>query len=160
MYVTPDDRVPFEEWLLALRDARARARIRVRIDRLAIKAPKPPIFGKPETTGWSINEGGASVTKLTKSYQESLLAALQDPAEAAEYLSAALEEGDRALFLLALRNVAEAKGIGHLATQAHLNRESLYRMLSEQGNPQLSSLTALLDAMNLRLAVTVKQESA
>jgi probable addiction module antidote protein len=97
-----------------------------------------------------------SMTKLTKSYQESLLAALQDPAEAAEYLNAALEEGDTALFLCALRNVAEAKGISHLAAEAHLNRESLYRMLSEQGNPQLSSLTALLDALNLRLAVTVK----
>jgi len=39
MYVTPDDRVPFEEWLLALRDARARARIRVRIDRLSLGNP-------------------------------------------------------------------------------------------------------------------------
>jgi probable addiction module antidote protein len=96
------------------------------------------------------------MTKLTKSYQESLLAALQNPAEAAAYLNAAMEEGDTALFLLALRNVAEAKGISHLATGAHLNRESLYRMLSEQGNPQLSSLTTLLDALNLRLAVTVK----
>jgi probable addiction module antidote protein len=97
------------------------------------------------------------MTKLTKSYQESLLTALQDPAEAAAYLNAALEEGDRALFLRALRNVAEAKGFSHLATEAHLNRESLYRMLSKQGNPQLSSLTALLGALNLRLAVTVKE---
>ena len=97
------------------------------------------------------------MTKLTKSYQESLLAALQNPAEAAEYLNAALEEGDTALFLLALRNVAEAKGLSHLATEAHLNRESLYRMLSEQGNPQaLQPNTALLDALNLRLAVAVK----
>ena len=37
-----------------------------------------------------------------------------------------------------------------------LVRENLYRMLSEQGNPQLGSLTALLDALNLRLAITVK----
>ena len=39
MYVTLDERVPFEEWLLALRDARARARIRVRIDRLSLGNP-------------------------------------------------------------------------------------------------------------------------
>jgi probable addiction module antidote protein len=96
------------------------------------------------------------MTKLTQHYHESLLAALQDPTEAAEYLNAALEEGDTALFLRALRNVADAKGISHLATAAHVNRESPSRMLSEQGNPQLSSLTALLDALNLRLAVTVK----
>ena len=43
-----------------------------------------------------------------------------------------------------------------LAAQAQLNRENLYRMLSEHGNPQLDSLTALLDALDLRLAVTVK----
>jgi probable addiction module antidote protein len=94
--------------------------------------------------------------KLTKSYQESLLQALQNPQEAAEYLTAALEDGDSAVFLLALRNVADAQGMRTVAHKAQLNRENLYRMLSEQGNPQLGSLTALLDALNLRLAITVK----
>jgi probable addiction module antidote protein len=94
--------------------------------------------------------------KLTKSYQESLLHALQNPQEAAEYLTAALEDEDSAVFLLALRNVADAQGMKTVASKAQLNRENLYRMLSEQGNPQLGSLTALLDALNLRLAITVK----
>ena len=94
--------------------------------------------------------------KLTKSYQESLLQALQNPQEAAEYLTAALEDGDSTVFLLALRNVADAPGMRTVAHKAQLNRENLYRMLSEQGNPQLGSLTALLDALNLRLAITVK----
>ncbi|HEY5866095.1 MAG TPA: addiction module antidote protein [Candidatus Tectomicrobia bacterium] len=94
--------------------------------------------------------------KLTKSYQESLLHALQNPQEAAAYLTAALEDGDSAVFLLALRNVADAQGMQTVAQKAQLNRENLYRMLSEQGNPQLGSLTALLDALNLRLAITVK----
>jgi probable addiction module antidote protein len=94
--------------------------------------------------------------KLTKNYQESLLQALQNPQEAAEYLTAALEDGDSAVFLLALRNVADAQGMRTVAHKAQLNRENLYRMLSEQGNPQLGSLTALLDALNLRLAITVK----
>jgi probable addiction module antidote protein len=96
------------------------------------------------------------MSRLTKSYHESLLQALQDPQEAADYLTAALEEGDSATFLLALRNVAEAKGMSVLATKAQLNRENLYRMLSESGNPQLDSLAALLDALDLRLAVAVK----
>ena len=96
------------------------------------------------------------MSKLTKSYQESLLQALQTPQEAAEYLTAALEDGDSAVFLLALRNVADAQGMKTVARKAQLNRENLYRMLSEQGNPQLGSLTALLDALNLRLAITVK----
>jgi probable addiction module antidote protein len=93
---------------------------------------------------------------LTKDYRESLLQALQDPQEAAAYLTAALEEGDSATFLLALRDVADARGMGSLAAKAQLNRDNLYRLLSEPGHPQLDSLTALLDALDLRLAVAVK----
>jgi probable addiction module antidote protein len=96
------------------------------------------------------------MSRLTKSYRESLLQALPDPQEAAEYLPAALEEGDSATFLLALRDVADAGGMSTLAANAQLNRENLNHMLSEHGNPQLDSLTALLDALDLRLAVAVK----
>ena len=94
--------------------------------------------------------------KLTKSYRESLRQDLQDPKEAAAYLTAALDAGESAVFLLALRDVADAYGMQHVAHKAQLNRENLYRMLSELGNPQLASLTALLDALELRLAVAVK----
>jgi probable addiction module antidote protein len=94
---------------------------------------------------------------LTKSYRDSLLESLQDPAEAAAYLDAALEDEDSRVFLLALRDVTEARGIGRVATEADLNRESLYRMLSEEGNPRLSSLDALLRALGLRLAVEVRE---
>ena len=59
------------------------------------------------------------MSRLTKNYRESLLQALQDPQEAAEYLTAALEEGDSAVFLLALRDVADARGMSTLATKAH-----------------------------------------
>jgi probable addiction module antidote protein len=96
------------------------------------------------------------MSRLTKNYRESLFQALQDPQEAAAYLTAALEEGDSAVFLLALRDVADARGISTLAGKAQLNRENLYRMLSEHGNPPLDSLTALLDALDLRLSVAVK----
>ena len=52
-----------------------------------------------------------------------------------EYLKASLEEGDMPeVFLMALRNVAEARGISKLARNAHLNRENLYKMLSKEGN--------------------------
>jgi probable addiction module antidote protein len=93
---------------------------------------------------------------LTKSYRDSLLESLQDQAEAAAYLDAALEDEDSRVFLLALRDVAEARGISHVAAEADLNRESLYQMLSEEGNPRLSSLDALLRALGLRLAVEVR----
>ena len=94
---------------------------------------------------------------VTKSYRDSLFESLQDPAEAAAYLDAALEDEDSRVFLLALRDVAEARGISWVATEADLNRESLYRMLSEDGNPRLSSLDALLRALGLRLAVEVRE---
>jgi probable addiction module antidote protein len=79
--------------------------------------------------------------------------------EAAAYLNAALEEeaeDAEELFLLALRNVAKARGIAKLAEEAALNRESLYRALSAKGNPRLSTIGAVLDALGLRLVVEVK----
>jgi probable addiction module antidote protein len=92
--------------------------------------------------------------RKVSSYQKDLIASLADPCEAAAYLNAAIEDGDRAVFLLAIRNVAEAHGgMAALAGKAGLNRESLYRMLSKRGNPEIKSLSALLHAMGLRLAV-------
>jgi probable addiction module antidote protein len=91
-------------------------------------------------------------------YQEDLVNALKDPREAAAYLNAAIEEGDRALFLLALRNVAEAQGgMAAVARKAHMNRESLYRMLSSKGNPEIRSILTLLNSMQLRLIVEPKR---
>lgn len=92
--------------------------------------------------------------KTKKSYQEDLIKSLKNPKEAAAYLNAAIEEGDRELFLLALRNIAEAQGgISTIAEKAHLNRENLYRMLSRRGNPEIKSLMTLLRAMGLELTV-------
>jgi len=90
----------------------------------------------------------------TEAYHESLLRSLKDPREAAQYLNACLEDNDPRVFLMALRDVAEAHGgIRVLSREAHLNRESLYRMLSKSGNPSLESLSAVLQACGLRLAV-------
>ena len=91
----------------------------------------------------------------TTRYVDGLRQALLDPAEAAAYLDAALAEGDMDVFLLALRDVAEARGMAQAARTAKLNRENLYRMLAANGNPQLSSLNALLHSLGLRLAVEV-----
>jgi probable addiction module antidote protein len=91
----------------------------------------------------------------SKNYQDSLLESLTDASEAAAYLNAALEDGDNEVFLLALRNVADARlgGMSKLADATGLNRESLYRMLSDNGNPELNSLSRLLQALGLKLAV-------
>lgn len=80
---------------------------------------------------------------------------LQDQEIAAEYLSAALDDGDPAVILIALRNIAEAQedGISGLATRSCLGRESMYKMLSASGNPKLSSFTKVIHALGLRLKV-------
>ena len=88
-------------------------------------------------------------------YQKDLIEALKDPAEAAAYLNAALEEGDRETFLLALRNVAEANGgMAAVAEKAQLNRESLYRTLSRRGNQEIRTFFNLLHGVGLRLNIT------
>jgi probable addiction module antidote protein len=98
---------------------------------------------------------------VSKPYQPELIKSLKTARRAAAYLNAALEEGDPEVFLLALRNVADAHGgIAQLAEKAHLNRENLYRMLSESGNPELRSLDAILHALGLRLAIELEEESA
>jgi probable addiction module antidote protein len=73
----------------------------------------------------------------TRDYKTSLYEDLQDPEFVVAYLNAALEEGSQDVFLLHLRDVAEAwGGMGKLAGETHLAREALYRMLGENGNPQ------------------------
>ena len=97
----------------------------------------------------------------SKPYHPELIKALRDPREAVEYLNAALEDGDPEAFLLALRNVAEAQGgVAQLAEAAKLNRESLYRMLSDRGNPEFRSLDALLHALGFRLAIAVEDKQS
>jgi probable addiction module antidote protein len=79
---------------------------------------------------------------------------LQSPEEVAEYLNAAIEDGHPAVLLKALRNVADSTGgMSHLSRLTGLTRESLYKALSEDGNPRLSSLEAILRAMGLQLHI-------
>lgn len=89
----------------------------------------------------------------TKDYDELLFEDLRDPDEAAAYLTACFEDSE-AVFLQGLRKVAEAHGgVSALAIKADLNRESLYRLLSKKGNPRLSSLSAVLGGLGMRLEI-------
>lgn len=87
----------------------------------------------------------------SKDYKENLISKLGDHEEAAAYLTACYEDSEE-VFLLGLRHVVEAYGgISLLADETKLNRESLYKMLSEKGNPQLSSLSTILQSLGLKL---------
>src|SRR5205807_9981855 len=91
--------------------------------------------------------------KRVRSYKAAQQERLKNSAYAAEYINAAIEAGDEAALLLALRNVAEAKGINSVATQAGVSRESVYRMLSKAGNPCYASLRGILGALGLQFKI-------
>ena len=93
----------------------------------------------------------------SRSYKEGLFKRLEDPEHVAAYLTAAYEDGNEEVFLLALRDVVQAAmGMSELARQTQLNRQGLYTLLSAQGNPQLANIRAILDSLGLKLTIEVK----
>jgi probable addiction module antidote protein len=85
-----------------------------------------------------------------------LMAQLADAEFAAAYLNAASEDDDPSTYLTALRKVVEARGgIAAVAEKTHLSRETLYRTLSNRGNPTIRTLNAVLKATGLKLGVMV-----
>ena len=118
-----------------------------------------PVLSKPLLMLYPV--GYNKKMAKNKNYQEWLLEKLKDHDEAVAYLNAALEEslkGDEEsqhLFLVAIRNVAEAQGgVGNLAKKAGIGRESLYKTLSEKGNPKWHTLVSLVIALGLNLRLT------
>ena len=76
---------------------------------------------------------------------------LESPEDMAAYLEAALEEDDPALFAAALGDIARAKGMSHIAREAGLGRESLYKALSAEGNPEFATVLKVLRSLGLKL---------
>lgn len=92
----------------------------------------------------------------TKDYQSDLLKRLTNPEYAAQYLKAAWDEtvadGNKSAFLLALKNVVDATGaMQTVANEARVSRQHLYRMLSEEGNPTLETLTSVLQVVGMTI---------
>ena len=89
-------------------------------------------------------------------YEDSLYKELLDKEFAVAYLNECLQdEEDLSVFLLGLKHVIEAQGIKmtELSRKAGLNRESLYKMLSQKGNPEMKSIKAVLDGLGFRLTI-------
>ncbi|MEW6517566.1 MAG: addiction module antidote protein [candidate division FCPU426 bacterium] len=96
--------------------------------------------------------------KPYRKYKQDLMKELLDPKEAVGYLNAALEDGDPKVFLLALRDVAEAQGsISRLAKECKVHRASLYRMTSKTGNPSIENIMKMIKCIGLRLKVEGKR---
>ncbi|MFN3553442.1 MAG: addiction module antidote protein [Novosphingobium meiothermophilum] len=69
------------------------------------------------------------------------------------YLDAAFEDGDAAIIANALGNVARARGMTRIASEAGISRAGLYKAVGENGNPSLQTLVALLRAFGMKLKV-------
>jgi len=87
-------------------------------------------------------------------YETGLLEDLTDPAEASAYLKAALEEGDRAVFLIAIKQVVNARGgLTKVAKGSNLNRISLQETLSDEASPRLDSVSHALKSLGMKLSI-------
>jgi probable addiction module antidote protein len=100
----------------------------------------------------------SKLSKHTKRYHDDLIEALREPKEAYAYLQVALDEyqedNDADALLVALRNVAEARGgITKLAKKTHLNRQNLYKALSKAGNPRLDTFGLILKGLGFHLSI-------
>ena len=76
---------------------------------------------------------------------------LETEEDMAAYLEAALEDGDPALVAGVLGDIARAKGMTEIAREAGLGRESLYKALSPEGNPEFATVLKVVRALGLRL---------
>jgi len=79
---------------------------------------------------------------------------LKTEEDKAAYLEAALEDGDPALIAAVLGDIARAKGMSQIARETGLGRESLYKALSPDGNPEFSTVLKVVRALGIRLHAT------
>ena len=87
-------------------------------------------------------------------------ATLRDSDAIAEYMAAAFETQDSSYVSHALGVVARAKGMSEIARESGLSREHLYRSFSENGNPTLKSILAVMDVLGVQLSATAVERSS
>lgn len=96
----------------------------------------------------------------TKTRPWDIVESLDNDERIAAYLEAALEENDAPLIAAALGDIARAKGMSEIARQTGLGRESLYKALSPEGNPEFSTVLKVIRALGLRLHASIDHEAA
>ncbi|MEN6407373.1 MAG: addiction module antidote protein [Thermoguttaceae bacterium] len=87
----------------------------------------------------------------TKTKQYDAAEYLESEEHIAAYLQAALDDGDPALVVHALGNIARARGMSQIARQTGLRRESLYKALSPDGNPEFATVLKVVQALGIEL---------
>jgi probable addiction module antidote protein len=89
----------------------------------------------------------------TKTFPWDITKSLDSDKRIAAYLEAVLEDGDPTLLAAALGDVARAKGMTEVARRTRLGRESLYKALSRDGNPELTTVLKVIRALDLKLKI-------
>ena len=79
---------------------------------------------------------------------------LETEEDMAAYLNVALEEGDLGLIMAALGDIARARRMAKVAQESGLGRESLYKSLSSNGNPEFATVLKVVRSLGLQLQVT------
>jgi len=78
---------------------------------------------------------------------------LKTDADIAGYLTAVLEDGDPALFVAAVGDIAKAKGMTEIAKKSGVTRESLYRALKVEARPRFETVARVIQALGMKLSV-------
>ncbi len=91
------------------------------------------------------------MTKAVKTIPWDAAQHLETEADMAMYLEVALQEGDPALITAALGDIARAKGMTQIARDTGLGRESLYKALSPEGNPEFATILKVVSALGIKL---------
>jgi probable addiction module antidote protein len=92
----------------------------------------------------------------SKPYKPMLLKHLRDPMYAVDYLTQVLQHETQEAFMIALKNVIDAReeSLADLASEAGMTRQGLYKMLSEGGNPRLSTLSQVLKSLGMTIKIS------
>ena len=95
-------------------------------------------------------------------YKTALLKRLKDPEYAAGYLADVLETESQEAFLIAVRNILDARkaNVSKVSKKSGITRQALYRALSKKGNPRLSTLHGILKAAGLRIVFEPEKKAA
>lgn len=91
--------------------------------------------------------------KISDLSQFDILDYLKTDRDMAEYLTAVLEDGDPALFVAAIGDIAKAKGMTEIAKKSGVTRESLYRALKIEARPRFETVAKVIQALGMKLSV-------
>ncbi|BDT78404.1 addiction module antidote protein [Polynucleobacter yangtzensis] len=95
----------------------------------------------------------AKKTKIKDLKKFDVVDYLKTEKDIAAYLSAVLEDGDPALFVAAIGDIARAKGMTEIAKKSGVTRESLYRALKVEARPRFETVTRVVQALGMKLSI-------